>query len=101
MAVKAANQGWIQEVRSIFFKLTDAEVAPLQYHDWAEAVLEMAGWVVDLALFLERTDKWETEGEKWLLKNCVNRYESTLRKLGGIERMINNPSDKGLSVIGI
>lgn len=86
MAVKTANQGWIREVRSIFFKLTDVEVAPLQYHDWAETVLEMAGWVVDLALLLERTDKWETEGEKWLLKNCVNRYECTLRKLGEMER---------------
>lgn len=44
---------WVQEVKRLFFKLSEVEVAPDSAHDWAEAVLEMAGWIVDMAIGLE------------------------------------------------
>jgi hypothetical protein len=44
---------WVQEVKRLFFKLSEVEVAPDSAHDWAKAVLEMAGWIVDMAIGLE------------------------------------------------
>ena len=80
VAVKAASREWIREVRQLFFKLTDAQAPPVKVNEWAEAVLETAGWVVDLALLLEHTDQWETDKERWIIKDSISRYHRTLER---------------------
>ena len=81
VAVKAANREWVQEVRQLFFKLADAETAPVRVHDWAEAVLDMAGWVADLSLFPENTNDLTDPGKMWVIKNCIKRYQEALEQL--------------------
>ena len=76
--VTAANQNWIREVKTLFFKLTDAEAAPVQYHDRAEEILETAGWIVDLALLIEDKSAWSQEDKKWVLKKTIERYHMSL-----------------------
>lgn len=85
LTVKTANHGWIQEVKQLFFKLTDADPAPVRVHDWAEAVLELAGWVVDMAIVLENTENWDKDVEKWLLKEMISRYQKSVDSICGID----------------
>ena len=86
VTVKAANQEWVKEVKQLFFKLTDAEVAPVKVHDWAEAILDLAGWVVDMALFLENADKWEQNWESWTLRSSIKRYQEALNRIGELDQ---------------
>ena len=83
LVVKTANQEWFQEVRHLFFKLTDAEPVPIMEHDWAEAVLDLAGWVVDMAIALENM---ETTGEDWMIKQSIARYQKAIDTLCGMEQ---------------
>ena len=84
--VKAANQEWVREVRQLFFKLTDAPVPPVKREEWAEAVLELAGWVVDMAVLLESTDEDDNTGKQWLMRNSIERYRQAVEKLREMER---------------
>ena len=87
MTVKAANQTWIRTVKSLFFKLSDAQVVPISHNDWAEKILEMSGWIVDMALLLENDKEWKKDGMMWFIKNCVRRYQESLELLkSGSER---------------
>lgn len=86
MTVKAANQEWVKEVKQLFFKLTDAEVAPVKVHDWTEAILDLAGWVVDMALFLENADKWEQSWENWTIRSSIKRYQEALKQIGELDQ---------------
>ena len=85
-AVKAANQAWVQEVKELFFKLSDAEAAPVKVHDWAEAILDMAGWVVDLAILIEADKDISLSGNNWLLKYSVGKYYRSLDRLMELEK---------------
>ena len=78
--LKAAHLDWIREIRNLYFHLTDADVVPVRYHQWAEAVLEMAGWIVDAALWLEK-EAPEGEGNEWLLRESIRRYYQALENL--------------------
>ena len=78
ITVKTANQGWVQEVRQLYYKLTEAEPAPVRVHDWVETILEMAGWVVDLAVFMENDIEHQTERTSWLMKQSICRYQLSL-----------------------
>ena len=61
--------------------LTEAEPAPLDRIRWAEAIMDLSGWVVDMALYLERTGMEENMQANWMLKNAITRYHSSLEKL--------------------
>lgn len=80
-------QGWIQNVRTLYFKLSDVPPAPLASSRWSEAVMNLAGWVVDLAVLLELKSYWEDPGECWIILQTIRRYEQALETLGRIERI--------------
>ena len=84
--VREENKGWIGKVKSLYLLLTDQEVLPTPYAAWAEAVLDMAGWVVDLSLYLEHTGLWDTDTQQWLIRSSIRRYEEALDQLGRMER---------------
>ena len=86
VTVKAANQEWVREVKQLFFKLTDAEVASVKVHDWAEAILDLAGWVVDMAVALDTIDEDDTTGKQWLMRNSIGRYQQATERLRKIEK---------------
>ncbi len=74
---------WVQEVKRLFFKLSEVEVAPDSAHDWAEAVLEMAGWIVDMAIGLEHAG--DSGGDWWMIEQLINRYQKAMEKLRAVE----------------
>ena len=43
--------------------------------------MDLSGWVVDMALYLERTGMEENMQANWMLKNAITRYHSSLEKL--------------------
>ena len=80
VTLKAAHQNWIRQIRTLYYRLTDCDVVPIQYQSWAEAVLEMAGWIVDMALWLEKGSS-ENNGEEWLIRQSIRRYYQAINKL--------------------
>lgn len=74
---------WSLEVRKLYLKLTDGDIAPEDLHDWSEEILNLAGWVLDLGLWLEKKQgKGEIgENELWLIKRTVSEYYESLEKI--------------------
>ena len=77
---------WTREVRSLYFKVTDAEPAPAERIIWAEAILELAGWVADMTLIFVYNESRDPAAEKWLKKRAVRNYYDALEKLRQVER---------------
>ena len=48
---------------------------------WAEAILDLAGWVTDMALFLERNKEWDMPAETWMAKHTIGRYRRSMEEL--------------------
>ena len=75
---------WIRDVKKAFFRLSDTDPAPVERIRWAEAILELAGWVTDMALFLEQTGTGNAAGETWMVRQAVRRYRKALEVLCSI-----------------
>ncbi len=80
-------RGWIGEVRNLFFRLTNLPPAPVSSVKWADLVLDLAGWVVDIAILLESRGGEDDEGGRWLRRQALRRYERSLAALSETEKM--------------
>ena len=82
---------WIRRVKRRYIELSDSDVAPDDLHDWSAEILDLAGWVADLSIFLENEHGGGTIGERedWLMKNAIRRYHEAVDKLKAIEEDIN------------
>ena len=80
-AVPERFREWIREVRNLYYQLTDIPPAPAASSRWSEAVLDLAGWVVDLAVLMEYNQ------DEWLIRETVRRYEQSLDRLGEMEKV--------------
>ena len=76
--------GWIRDVKVAYYKLTDTDPAPVERIRWAEAILDLAGWVTDMALFLEKDEEGDAPGETWMIKHAISRYRRSLENLQNI-----------------
>ena len=79
--MKASFKDWAVDVKRLFFKLSEADPAPVERIKWAEAILELAGWVTDLALFIESIDAGNSMDEHWMVKHAISRYYQSLNQL--------------------
>ena len=79
--MKASYKNWAADVKRLFFKLSEADPAPAERIKWAEAILELAGWVTDLALFIERAENGNDTGEHWMIRYTISRYYLALNQL--------------------
>lgn len=82
---------WIVKVRRKFIELSDGDIAPDDLHDWTEEIMNLAGWVADMALLLENKNGNGIIGnrETWLIKHAVNHYHQTMEKIKRIEDEID------------
>ena len=85
-AMKEKYGAWTREVRDIYFKVTDASPAPVERAVWAEAILELAGWVADMTLLFVYNEKRGLAAEKWMKRRAVRNYYDALEKLRHVER---------------
>ena len=72
---------WTRDVRDLYFKVTDADPAPAERVIWAEAILELAGWVADMTLIFVYNESRDPAAEKWMRKRAVRNYYDALEKL--------------------
>ena len=82
--MRASYGSWISRVKSLYIHLSEEEAAPDDLYDWTEAIMDLAGWVVDLAVLFEanRTDTAELrDNERWLIDHSIRRYYEALEKL--------------------
>lgn len=71
---------WIQEVYEEYYRMTELPVAPNELHDWFGAIENLAGCILDMAILLNK-DKEYADNERWLIQNCIRRYNEGLEKL--------------------
>ena len=86
--MKKRYGSWIKEVKKDYFRLTDADPAPVERIKWAEAILDLAGWVTDMALFLEQKDSGNAAGETWMVRQAIRRYRAALEHLFRISKVV-------------
>ena len=79
--LKTEFHDWAGDVRQLFFKLSDADPVPAERIRWAEAILELAGWVTDLALLTERAESGFGMREHWMMRHIIKRYYQSLNQL--------------------
>lgn len=74
---------WAAQVKKKYIELSEGDIAPDDLHDWAEAILNLAGWVVDMAVLIEKKEdgKYIGEREKWLIKHAVRQYHESMEKI--------------------
>ena len=78
---------WVRLVEKSYLLLTDEDVPPDALHDWANEILDLAGWVVDLSILVKGLGKDGIirENELWLMKNALRHYREAIEKLKEIE----------------
>lgn len=77
---------WMKEVFGLYYRLTDAPIAPDQLHDWVEAVMAMAGWVIDMTLILKESKKNDFDDRnRWLFQNAKGKYYESLERIRELE----------------
>ena len=82
---------WAGSVKSLYLRLSDEEAAPDDLYEWAEAILDLAGWVADIAILFEgsrSTPKALSDNEQWLIDHSIRRYYEAVEKLRFIDETV-------------
>ena len=76
-------EGWSKDVRRLFLEMSDYPVPSVDFHDRAETIMSIAGWIVDIAIIMERNKgkNQVDERDMWLIKNAVKKYYDELEIL--------------------
>ena len=79
---------WINRVTEKYLTLTDCAMPPIELQKWSDKILDLAGWVLDMAVLLrgQNDSNKITEREMWLLKISVGRYYDCMEELKKFER---------------
>ncbi|MBR0398611.1 MAG: caspase family protein [Eubacterium sp.] len=90
IAMKQRYGSWIERVRRLFISLSDEDVPPDDLHDWADEIMDLAGWVMNLAVILERNPsaKGFSQDDLWLIRHAIGRYYRSVEKLKILEHAI-------------
>ena len=83
--MKKMFREWSRDVNALYFKITDAVPAPVERIKWAESILELAGLVSDLTLYIGRNEHMEYAEERWVISHVIRRYHDALDKLKRID----------------
>ena len=67
--------------QAALFKLTSAEVPPMEFFNQGEKILDTAGWIVDMAILLENTEEPVSFSQEWKIKNTIKQYHLALERL--------------------
>ncbi|MDO4961229.1 MAG: caspase family protein [Eubacteriales bacterium] len=75
--------GWTGEVYSGYIRLSDTPVPPDDIKPWADEIMNLAGIIVDLALWLEELKSADEidDRHRWLMNDAVRRYDEALEKI--------------------
>ena len=76
---------WRRSVFDLFIRITDTPVPPPELREWSDAVIDLAGWVLDLALVTEPDSGYDASASSWLLNHAVTRYYESLERIRAAE----------------
>ena len=77
-----------KEIKKKYLEMTDLDVSPVDLKEWSDEIMAAAGYVLDIALILEKCDKKEnlSERELWLIQNAERQYNMTLDAIKNVEK---------------
>ena len=75
---------WAKRVRAMYIRLSDAGRPPEHLYEWTEGIFDLAGWVLDLSLYLDR-ESLKEERDLWLIRNALRHYYESMEALAGLE----------------
>ena len=84
--LRARYRDWYRDVHRKYIELTDIPVPPEELSEWCDAVLDLAGWVLDLAIPLDEKAEYDEKGTSWLLTHAAEKYYESLERLRVLER---------------
>ena len=84
--MKELYEPWAKEVRREYYRLTEADAAPAGAGEWAEAVLETAGWIVDLTLQMDQAEVFGKRYDRWLEEVTIGRINEAVDRLAERQR---------------
>lgn len=82
--LKVRYGSWTGRIRALYIRLSEAERPPQDLYEWTEGICDLAGWVLDLSLYLERESIRE-ERDRWLIRNALRHYYESLHALAELE----------------
>ena len=87
MQLQVKYKQWVENVKHEYIRLSDMEIPPDDIHDWAEEILSLSGWVVDISIYLNDCEKegGVSESKRWLIKKAVRNYYDSLERLRVLE----------------
>jgi hypothetical protein len=89
--MREAYGDWAGSVKGLYLRLSDEDAAPDDLYEWAEAILDLAGWVADIAILFEgprSTGKELSDNEQWLIDHSIRRYYEAVEKLRLIDEAV-------------
>lgn len=81
--VQKKYKRWITDVRAKYLLLSDMDSAPDDLYEWANEIMNLGGWVVDISLMLEGN---VGEREFWIINNSIRQYNESLIRLKNLEK---------------
>ena len=83
--------GWITEVRKGYLGLSEIPIPPLGLEEWTLAVMDLAGWILDISIHLEkRGEKLSKADDTWLIKNAIRHYHESVNRIKELEDGISH-----------
>ena len=89
--MREAYGDWAGSVKGLYLRLSDEDAAPDDLYEWAEAILDLAGWVADIAILFEGSrsaPKALSDNEQWLIDHSIRRYYEAVEKLRFIDETV-------------
>lgn len=85
---------WIRTVEEQYLQLSELDIAPDDLHGWSEEIINLAGWILDLA-YLLKNEKYGgviQDRDRWLIQNSIKHYNQSMENLKLLEQNIGEKS---------
>lgn len=77
---------WTQDVKDKYIDLSDVDIAPDDLKEWSDNIMDLAGWVLDIAVILEKHRIMDlTSQDVWLIKDRIKHYYDALENIKAVE----------------
>lgn len=84
---RCAYSTWINKVKKDYIELSDMSSPPDEIYDYSEKIMELAGWLVDLGIYVEG-DKELKPIDHLAIKNAVRRYHESIESITRMQKDI-------------
>ena len=75
---------WFNEVRTEYLALSDYDMPPDELNEWSQRILNLAGCVLDMAIYFERRDQKNVPDVE-AIKMAIKQYYQSIEKIKTIE----------------